>query len=186
MAFPITTHIKFGDGLKVTDEGSGVIRVDGAGGVGPVGPAGPIGPAGPAGPTGPQGPTGPVSTVPGPPGPQGPTGPRGPAGPGICVYSLVGKRFVANGNMRFYPQQNILIDHVHVAVGVAPAAPGLTVRLNLNGASIGSGTVAAGANTTSFVPSTTALVVGDYLTLDVTAVGSPTPGSNLVVQVWSV
>jgi len=38
----ITTHIKFGDGLAVTDEGSGVIRVDGSGG-----PAGATGPAGP-------------------------------------------------------------------------------------------------------------------------------------------
>ena len=86
--------------------------------------------------------------------------------------------------MRFYPQENVTIDHVHAAVGVAPSAPGLTVRLNLNGASIGTGTIAAGANTTSFVPSTTALVVGDYLTVDVTTIGSPTPGSNLVVQVW--
>jgi hypothetical protein len=43
-----TTHIKFGDGLDVTDEGAGVIRVNGSGG--PAGPAGATGPAGPAGP----------------------------------------------------------------------------------------------------------------------------------------
>src|SRR5262245_49065212 len=39
-----TTHIKFGDGLAVTDEGAGVIRVDGSGGA--TGPAGPTGPTG--------------------------------------------------------------------------------------------------------------------------------------------
>jgi hypothetical protein len=46
-----TTHIKFGDGLDVTDEGAGVIRVDGSGGPpGATGPAGAPGAAGPAGP----------------------------------------------------------------------------------------------------------------------------------------
>jgi len=39
-----TGHIKFGDGLRVTDEGSGIIRVDAGQSVGPVGPAGPPGP----------------------------------------------------------------------------------------------------------------------------------------------
>lgn len=33
----VTNHIKFGDGLAVTDEGGGVIRVDGSGGGGGVG-----------------------------------------------------------------------------------------------------------------------------------------------------
>lgn len=49
---PTTTHIKFGDGLKVIDEGVGVIRVDGSGATGPAGPAGAAGPAGPTGPPG--------------------------------------------------------------------------------------------------------------------------------------
>jgi len=46
-----TNNIQFGDGLGVTDLGSGVIRVDSAGATGPTGPTGPAGPAGPAGPT---------------------------------------------------------------------------------------------------------------------------------------
>jgi hypothetical protein len=37
-----TDHIKFGDGLTVTDEGSGVIRVDSLGVIGPAGPPGGI------------------------------------------------------------------------------------------------------------------------------------------------
>lgn len=51
-----TTHIKFGDGLAVTDEGAGVIRVDGSGG--------PTGPQGPKGDTGATGATGPAGTTP--------------------------------------------------------------------------------------------------------------------------
>ena len=56
-----TTHIKFGDGLDVTDEGGGTIRVDGSSGpAGATGPAGPTGATGAAGATGPAGPGVPV------------------------------------------------------------------------------------------------------------------------------
>ena len=46
------SKVKWGDGLAVTDEGGGVIRIDGGGGVGPAGPEGPPGPEGPEGPPG--------------------------------------------------------------------------------------------------------------------------------------
>jgi len=109
------SKLQFGDGLVVTDEGNGVVRVDGVGGVaGPTGPEGPPGPTGPTGPegppgadgadgaTGPPGPTGPTgSTGPagatGPPGPTGPTGPTGaagptgPAGPGVPTGGTTGQ-----------------------------------------------------------------------------------------------
>jgi hypothetical protein len=66
--------VQWGDGLTVTDEGGGVIRVDGGGGG--AGPAGPTGPTGPAGATGPQGPKGDPGTA----GTAGATGPQGPKG----------------------------------------------------------------------------------------------------------
>lgn len=52
------TTIQFGDGLRVTDQGSGVIRVDSSGPQGPAGAAGAQGPPGATGATGPQGPAG--------------------------------------------------------------------------------------------------------------------------------
>ena len=76
MSSGLFNKIQFGDGFGVTDEGNGVIRVDG-GGAGETGPPGATGPAGPAGPTGA---TGAASTVPGPTGPTGATGPTGPQG----------------------------------------------------------------------------------------------------------
>ena len=97
MSSGLFNKIQFGDGFGVTDEGNGVIRVDG-GGAGETGPPGATGPAGPTGakgdtgatgPTGPTGPqgvkgdtgaAGPASTVPGPAGPTGPTGPTGATG----------------------------------------------------------------------------------------------------------
>ena len=50
------SKLQWGDGFPLTDEGDGVIRVDGGGGVGPAGPKGPEGPEGPPGPEGPEGP----------------------------------------------------------------------------------------------------------------------------------
>lgn len=79
------SKIRWGDGLVVTDESAGVIRVDATGGGGTVGPPGPEGPPGPTGPEGPEGPpgddgaTGPA----GPTGPAGATGATGPPGPGV-------------------------------------------------------------------------------------------------------
>lgn len=82
MPDPTFSKILWGDGLTVTEEEEGLIRVDSGGAPGPAGPpGGPPGPTGPEGPEGPPGPTGP----PGPEGPQGdpgtPGGPPGPAGP---------------------------------------------------------------------------------------------------------
>ena len=91
MSSGLFNKIQFGDGFGVTDEGNGVIRVDG-GGAGETGPPGATGPAGPTGPTGAKGDTGATGPA-GPTGPQGvkgdtgtagatgATGPTGPAGP---------------------------------------------------------------------------------------------------------
>src|SRR5215831_3136114 len=75
------TKIQFGDGLDVTDEGSGVIRVDGSGG-----PAGATGPAGPQGPAGAQGATG-ATGAQGPAGATGATGAQGPPGASNSAYT---------------------------------------------------------------------------------------------------
>jgi hypothetical protein len=97
-------------------------------------------------------------------------------------FSVPGARVVANGNARWYPPRPCSLTLAHAAVGTAPAGSGLTVRVKQNGVSIGTATIPAGSFTATFVPSVSSLAVGDYLTVDVTAVGSTTPGSDLVVQ----
>jgi hypothetical protein len=121
----ITTKIRFGDGLDVTDQGSGVIRVDAMGGVagatGPQGPpgstgaTGPQGPAGATGATGPQGPQGVPGTAgaTGPQGPQGvkgdtgatgpagPTGSTGPAGPGVPAGGTTNQVLAKNSSTNY-------------------------------------------------------------------------------------
>lgn len=98
---------------------------------------------------------------------------------------MPGALVVANGIERWYPQFDGTITIVHVAVGTVPTGSGTTVRLNLNGTSIGTVTIAASTFTNTFVPSTTTFTVGaaDYFTVDVTAIGSTTPGSYLETQI---
>jgi len=99
----------------------------------------------------------------------------------IQTYSSPGKRIVTNGLSRWYVPSAFRLDYIDLALGVAPAGSGFTVRINLNGASIGSGTLTVGQNHTTAALSRE-VVSGDYFTVDVTAVGSTTPGSDLVVQ----
>jgi len=102
----------------------------------------------------------------------------------LAVYSVPGPQTVANGSMRKYVEAAAEVTLVRAALGTAPAGSGLTVRVNVNGALRATVTIPAGANTATGAPSTTSLAAGDYLTFDVTAIGSTTPGSNLTVTVW--
>ena len=97
-------------------------------------------------------------------------------------YYRDGAATVASGVARWYPPNSCTINKIHVGVGVAPVGSGLTVRVNRNGASIGTVTVVAGTFTATFVPTVTTFVLGDYITVDITAIGSTTAGSAVLVQ----
>ena len=99
----------------------------------------------------------------------------------IVAYSVSGELEIADGGLRYYALADGTITLVYVSVGTAPSGSGVTVRVNRNGSSIGTTTIAAGANTNSFAPAA-AYVTGDYFTVDVTAVGSSGPGADLVVE----
>lgn len=100
-------------------------------------------------------------------------------------YSVSGVLTVANGGLRWYALTDGTISLVHASVGTAPTGSGVTVRVNRNTTSLGTVTIPAGAHTNTFVPASPAYTAGDYFTVDVTAIGSSTPGSDLVVQVRS-
>lgn len=184
---PITTHIKFGDGLKVTNEGAGVIRVDGAGGVGPPGATGPAGTNGTNGTNGAPGAPG----AQGPQGAQGAQGVQGPVGPGsgAMPYAFDGPVAVANGLLPWEPRKPGQIVEVHCRFGNAPTGSGgTTIRVRKNalygasGISLGQVTIPAGSVVGSFNPSPGTYALGDYFTVDIIATAGTTPGSNLVVQ----
>lgn len=67
-----------------------------------------------------------------------------------------------------------------VRVGTAPTGSALTVRLNVNGSANQSISVAAAA--TSQAGTDITFAAGDIVTFDITAIGSTTPGSDVMVD----
>lgn len=172
---------------------------------GPAGPEGPIGPTGPAGPAGPTGADGPAGAT-GPAGPAGPagangidgaTGPTGPAGTagvdGVnglaylpAAFSMYGGLFVVTGTQRFYNDTGITLTFIkaRLTVGTAPTGSDLIGVFKKNGTTVATVTITAGTNTgTSTTFSPTTIADGEYLTLDLTQVGSTVAGSDLTGQI---
>jgi hypothetical protein len=91
--------------------------------------------------------------------------------------------------MRLYNDTGttLVISKVRVAASTAPTGSALIVDVKKNGTSIfptaAKPQIAAGANTGTAVPDTTSWLDGEYLTVDVTQVGSTVAGSNLTVTV---
>lgn len=103
--------------------------------------------------------------------------------------SIVGAVTVQTGTARLYNDTGatLTITKVRVSAGTAPTGSALIVDVKKNGTTVFPTTakpqVAATANTGTAVPDTTAFANGDYLTVDVTQVGSTVAGSNLTVLV---
>lgn len=100
----------------------------------------------------------------------------------LQTYSIAGPRIVNNGNFPWVVPLDCTIDHIRISSNPGPTGSSLTVRINVNGSSDGTVSITSGNTTNTFTPSTTSLVVEDEITVDVTAVGSTIPGSNLEVQ----
>ncbi len=88
---------------------------------------------------------------------------------------------VMTGTVKWYPPAPITISNIELFVSTDSVGAGITISLNKNGASTGTYTLAAN---TGYVSTAIALslIVGDYLTIDITSVGSTTPGSDLQVR----
>jgi len=67
------------------------------------------------------------------------------------------------------------------SVGTAPAGQAINLRVNRNGSSMATFSIAAAANTSGRSAQNTRLTSGDYFTVDITQVGSTTVGRDLVV-----
>ena len=115
-------------------------------------------------------------------------GPRGKTIlPPLCV---TGNVTLQTGVARLYNDTGVplTITKVRASVGTPPTGAALEVDVKKNGASIFGifkPRILDGANTgTQAVPSGNATFAdGDYLTVDVTAIGSTLPGANLVVTI---
>lgn len=108
------------------------------------------------------------------------------------VIERAGSLGVSAGKSRRYNDTGVplTIRAVRASVGTAPVGGPVVVDINRNGASIFTAqvnqpSIVAGAVTSGKVTAigNAALADGDYLTVDVDAVGSTTPGADLAVQV---
>lgn len=106
----------------------------------------------------------------------------GPAAPILPTFSLQGTAYVLTGKQRYYFESGGLITKIRVSAGTPSTGSGLTARVNLNGTSLSTVTVPATSYTNTATLSQ-AVVAGDYLTIDITAVGSTTAGGDITIEI---
>lgn len=106
------------------------------------------------------------------------------------IFAKAGTLTTGTGAGRIYNDSGHTwtIRSVRASVGTAPVGSDIEVDVNLNGSTIFSGTkptIADGANTSGKLTSmtTTSWADGQYMTVDIDAIGSGTAGSDLVVQI---
>lgn len=102
------------------------------------------------------------------------------------VFSVDGDVEQAEGQLRFRVPIGMTAGCVTGTLYTAPAGQNVIIDVHLNGASMLGPSrlvIASGGTLGMCAPSTTSLVEGDIVTMDVDQVGSTTPGSSLVVEV---
>lgn len=89
---------------------------------------------------------------------------------------------VFNGTRRWYATTNSFsISSISAILVSAPTGSAAIIRINKNGTSTTTLTIAAGTTSTVNNSINIAMVSGDYITVDVTQIGSLTPGAYLSV-----
>lgn len=107
----------------------------------------------------------------------------------LATFSKAGVLSVVTGTSRFVFPFPVTVLGATLVVSSAPVGAAIKVDVNLNGTTIfttqaNRPTIADGATVGSeAAPDVTAVLAGQYLTVDVDQVGSSTPGSNLTVVV---
>jgi len=98
-------------------------------------------------------------------------------------YNYDGTLAVNTGDKRLYMARAGTFGTFDMYVKTAPAGAALNVQINKNGSSIGTGTIADGATSgTGQALSPTSFSAGDYLTVDITQIGSSTAGEDLYIN----
>lgn len=86
------------------------------------------------------------------------------------------------GTQRWYSPFNAQISGITSRLGTAPTGSSVGIRVNINDSAETTWTFAAGSATASIADQTINLSTGDYLTVDITSIGSGTTGADLYTQ----
>lgn len=105
------------------------------------------------------------------------------------TFSVTGALTTQTGKSRVYLEGDYQIESVRAAVNTAPTGAALTVDVNKNATTIYTGgtgrpsIAASGFTATGNNPAVRNFAAGDYLTVDIDAVGSTVAGSDLTVTI---
>jgi hypothetical protein len=98
------------------------------------------------------------------------------------TYSYSGDLAINTGSKRLYMSTGLTLDAVDAYLETAPTGAAAIFTLKKNGSSIGTVTIADGTTTVTDTSFSEALVRGDYLTVDITQIGSSTVGADLYIN----
>lgn len=98
------------------------------------------------------------------------------------TYSYSGDLAINTGSKRLYMAQALTLNAVDAYVETAPVGAAAIFTLKKNGTSIGTLTIADGDSTVTDTSFNESLVRGDYLTVDITQIGSGTAGADLYIN----
>jgi hypothetical protein len=117
-------------------------------------------------------------------GTSGPVGAQGPSGPpGVSpIFSQQGDLFIKTGGSRYYADLDLDITRVRASVGTPPTGDPVVVELMRNGAVVTEVEIPDGENT-AYTNVSEPFTTGDYLTVNIAAVGSLVSGRDLTVTI---
>jgi hypothetical protein len=107
----------------------------------------------------------------------------------VQVFTVPGTLSVGVGRAKFYIPGAITLGNVRASVGTAPTGADIVIDVNKNGTTVfttqsNRPKIYAGQTLVSTsTPNITEFAAGDYITVDVDAIGSLNPGSDLTVQI---
>jgi len=100
-------------------------------------------------------------------------------------YNYDGTLAVNTGSKRLYMTRTGSLGDFDMFVETAPVGANLTVTIKKNGSQIATGSITDGATSStanSIATSNAGFVSGDYLTVDITQIGSSTAGADLYIN----
>ena len=97
------------------------------------------------------------------------------------TYAIDGNVTVNTGTARFYPYDSAVLETVNAYVATAPVGSTLNIRVNKNGSSAATLAISAGATSATSSPNLS-FSQGDYVTVDITQIGSSTAGADLRIN----
>jgi len=97
------------------------------------------------------------------------------------AYRYSGPLATNQGNLRYYFHQPTVCEQIDVFVDEEPVGAGVVISILKNSVQSQTITLPAGDTSVFGTSSTLSFIAGDFITVDITQVGSTSPGTNLYI-----